>query len=386
MNNSDHFGDATASQAGDDDGITLGEIITTLRRRLPLIVLGALTVGAAAIGVTYLIPPVFTAKTVFMPPQQAQSSASAALASLGALSGLAGGASGLRSPVDQYIALMQSVAISDRIVEQFKLQDIYDVKLRVEARAELAKNARMVAGKKDGLISVEVDDTSPQRAADIANRYVDELRRMTAGLAMTEAQQRRAFFERQMQQTRDKLTQAQQVLQASGFTQGALNAEPKAAAEGYARVMAQATAAEVRLQVLRNSLADDAPEIRQQQAALAALRSQLAQLSRAEAVAPAGNGTDYISKYREFKFQETLFELYARQFELARIDESRESALIQVIDVATPPEKKSKPMRGAVAVSSTLAAAIVLSALVLVRHGRRRVAGPGQSAMQTRPA
>ena len=356
--------------AGDDDeGMTLGEMAAALRDRLMLLTVAPLAAGALALGITYLIAPTFTAITTFMPPQQAQSSAASALAALGPLAGLAGGAVGASNTGDRYVALMQSVTVSDRLIERFKLMEAYDSKFRVDARKELSKNVRIALGKKDGLINIEVDDTNPQRAADIANRYVDELRRVTAGLAVTEAQQRRMFFEQQLQQSRERLVQAQQALQASGFNPGALKAEPKAAAEGYARLKAEVTAAEVRLQVTRGSLTDGAPEVRQQQATLNALREQLARTE--QAAAPAG-GPDYIGRYRDFKYQETLFDLYARQFELARVDESREGTLIQVLDTATAPERKSKPKRAITAAGTALAVALVLVAWVLMRRSMYR--------------
>ena len=184
---------------------------------------------------------------------------------------------------------------------------------------------------------------------------------------MTEAQQRRAFFERQLQQSRDRLVQAQQALQSSGFNAGALKAEPKAAAEAYARIRAETTAAEMRLQILRDTLADSTPEV-QQQTAVAALRAQLA---RAEQVTDTSAGPDYVGKFREFKYQETLFELYARQFELARADESREGALIQVVDAATPPQKKSKPKRAVIAGSTTLVVGLLLAVWIVFRQSLR---------------
>ena len=363
--------DYDESTPDDPPGMTLSEMLGALRRKVWLLTLGPLGAGLIALGVSLLIAPTFTATTSLMPPQQSQSGAASALASLGSLASLAGGAAAIGSSGDRYVALMQSVTLSDRIVEQFKLMAVYDVAFRVDARKELAANVRISLGKKDGLITVDVDDKSPQRAADIANRYVDELRRITSTLAVTEAQQRRVFFERQLQQSKDRLVLAQQALQASGFNAGALKAEPKAAAEGYARLKAEATATEVRLQTLRGSLADDTPEVRQQKTALAALREQL---SRAEQATDTSGGPDYIGKYREFKYQETLFELYARQFELARVDESREGALIQVVDPATPPEKKSKPKRATIALGTMLGAALLLSAWVLLRQSRRQAA------------
>jgi uncharacterized protein involved in exopolysaccharide biosynthesis len=356
----------------DDEGVSLFELLAVLAQHLKLLIAAPLLAGVAALGITYLIAPTFTAATTFLPPQQQQSAAASALAALGPLAGLAG-AAGVRTPADQYVALMQSVTVSDRIIDQFKLMQEYDAKFRQDARKELASNVRIAVGKKDGLITVEVDDKSPQRAADMANRYVDELRRMTSTLAITEAQQRRAFFERQLVQTRDKLTSAQQALQASGFSQGALKAEPKAAAEGYARLRAEVTAAEVRLQTMRGNLVDDTPEVRQQQAMLSALRSQLSKLEQA---GDAAGGPDYVGKYREFKYQETLFELFARQYELARVDESREGALIQVVDVAAPPEKKSKPKRAITAAATTVATLLMLIAFVFIRNSWRQRQSP----------
>jgi uncharacterized protein involved in exopolysaccharide biosynthesis len=331
--------------------------------RWKLIVVGALLAGLVALGLSYLVPQTFTARTSFLPPQQPGAAASA-LSSLGALANLAGGG-GIRTPADQFVALLQSVKVQDRIIDRFKLIEVYDVRYRADARRMLADNARISLSKRDGLIAVEVDDHSPQRSAEIANAYVDELQRLTSTLAITEAQQRRAFFERQMTQTRDRLTAAQVALQASGFNAGALKSEPRAAAESFAKLRAELTAAEVRLQGLRGSLVDAAPEVVQQMAIVSALR---AQVNEAERQTDAGAGADYIGKYREFKYQETLFELFSRQYELARVDEAREGALIQVIDTAQPPERKSKPRRANVALLTTAGAGAVLAAFVLLRR------------------
>jgi len=354
----------------DDEGMDLLQALDVIGKHLTLLIGGSLAVGLVALGVTYLIKPTFTAVTTFLPPQQNQSAAASVLASLGPLAGIAGAAAGsIRTPADQYVALMQSVTVSERIIDQFKLMEEYDETYRSDARKTLSKNVRASVGKKDGLITVEVDDKNPERAAAMANRYVEELRRMTSTLAITEAQQRRVFFEHQLQQTKDKLTAAQLALQASGFNQGAIKAEPKAAAEGYAKLRAEVTAAEVRLQTMRGNLADETPEVRQQQAALTALRGQLARLEQST---EGSGGPDYVGKYREFKYQETLFELFARQYELARADESREGALIQVVDMAQPPEKKSKPIRTVVAIVATLATAMALVLYVLVSHSWRQ--------------
>jgi uncharacterized protein involved in exopolysaccharide biosynthesis len=360
-----------------DDGMDLLDMALPLAQHWKLLLVGPLVVALLALGISYLIPVTYTSRTVFLPPQQQQSSAASALAQLGALSGLAGAAAGIKSPADQYVALLQSTTVADRLIDEFKLMQVYDVDMRFKARKALERNVRITLGKKDGLITVEVDDTSAQRAADMANRHVDELRRLTSQLALTEAQQRRLFFETQLAQTRDRLTQAQQALQASGFSQGALRADAKASAEGYARLRAETTAAEVRLGTLRRNLADNTPEVQQALSVLGSLRAQLGKL---EDTTDVNGGPDYVSKFREFKYQETLFDLFARQYELARVDESRESAIIQVVDVAKPAEWKSKPKRVLIAVASGIAALLVLTVFVVMRYAWRRAQHDPQKA------
>lgn len=361
--------DSSSSWDDEDDGISLSELAGAILGQWKIILAGSVLAGAAGLGVASLMKPVFTARTVVMPPQQQQSSAAAALGSLGALAGLAGG--GIKSPVDQYIALMQSATVSDRLIDRFKLMEVYEEEFRSVARKTLLTKAIITAGKKDGLIVVEVDDHDPKRAADIANAYVDELRLMTNTLAVSEAQQRRRFFEQQLEATKKRLTEAQVALQESGFSAGVLRAEPKAAADGYARLRAEVTAAEVRLQTMRRTLADSAPEMQQQQAQLEALRSELAKLEQREA-APSSKDAGYIGRYRDYKYQETLFDLYAKQFELARLDESREGGLIQVVDVATAPDRKSKPKRAMYALGAAVLAGLLLSVRAVVIGLRAR--------------
>jgi uncharacterized protein involved in exopolysaccharide biosynthesis len=356
---------------------SLLDIALPLARHWKLLLVGPVVAGVLALAITFLIPNTYTSRTVFMPPQQQQSAAASVVSQLGALSGLAGAAAGIKSPADQYVTLLQSATVADRLIDEFKLLQVYDAQYRFRAREQLARNVRVALGKKDGLITIEVDDEDPQRAAAMANRHVDELRRLTGQLALTEAQQRRVFFETQLTQTRDRLTQAQQALQASGFSQGALKTDARAAAEGYARLRAEVTATEVRLQTLRRNLVDTTPEVQQAVSTLGALRAQLGKLEGSSDLAGA---PDYVSKFREFKYQETLFDLFARQYELARLDESREGALIQVVDVAQPAEWKSRPKRALIAGATSLVSLLILALFVAVRHAWREAAARPETA------
>ncbi|MBQ0935624.1 Wzz/FepE/Etk N-terminal domain-containing protein [Ideonella paludis] len=349
-----------------EDEITFSQLIHPLLQNWKLLLSAPLVAGGLGYACSFLITPTFVATTTFLPPQQQQSAAASALASLGSLAGLAGGAAGMKTPADQMVALMQSVTVSDKIIDKFRLTEAYETKYRVDARKKLDERVQISLGKKDGLINVTVEDTDPKRAADIANQFVLELRALNAKLALTEAQQRRVFFEKQWQESRQKLIDAQVSLEQSGFNSGALNADPKSAAEAYARTKAELTATEIKLRALRTTLANSTPEVQALSTTLEALRQRLSD-QELTVGKNSERQTDYVSRYREFRYQETLFELMAKQYELAKVDEGREGALIQVVDVAEAAELKHKPKRSIITILTALGAGLALSAWLIGR-------------------
>ncbi len=354
----------SSSDMQDDDEISLLDLLQVVVDNLRLLVLGPLVCGLAALGISFAIAPTFTAKTQFLPPQQQQSSAASMLASLGALGGLAGAATGLKSPADQYIAFMKSVTVQDALIERFKLVEKYETKLKTDARMALTGNVRIASGK-DGLISVEVDDKDPKFAANLANAHVEELRSLLGRLAVTEAQQRRMFFEKQLAQTKDNLAKADLALKSSGINSSVLKSSPASAVEAVARLKAGISVQEVKLGTMRNYLTESSPDFKQALSELASLKSQL---TKAEKEEPASqDASDYVARYREFKYQETMFELFAKQFELAKVDESREGAVIQVLDFAGPPERKAKPKKAMIAIIAALASGFALLLFVFIR-------------------
>ena len=348
----------------DDDEISLLDLLQVIVDNLRLLVLGPLVCGLAALGYSFTIPPTYTAKTQFLPPQQQQSSAASMLASLGALGGLAGAATGLKNPADQYIAFMKSISVQDALIERFKLVEKYEATLKTDVRMALTGSVRIASGK-DGLISVEVDNKDPKFAAELANAHVEELRNLLARLAVTEAQQRRMFFEKQLQITKENFTKADLALKSSGINSSVLKTSPGSAVEAVARLKAGISVQEVKLGTMRNYLTESSPDFKQALSELASLKSQLAKAEKEE---PASkDASDYVARYREFKYQETMFDLFAKQFELAKVDESREGAVIQVLDTAEPPERKAKPKKAMIAINATLASCFALLLFVFVR-------------------
>lgn len=351
-----------------DDELGLLDLLQTIVDNLRLLVLAPLAVAFFAWGVSFLMPPTYTAKTQFLPPQQQQSAAANMLANLGSLGGLAGTVGVIKNPTDQFLAFLKSVTLQDTLIERFKLLDRYEVKTKTDARYELSRNVKAAAGK-DGLISIEVDDLDPKFAARLANAYVEELEKLLAKLATTEAQQRRLFFEKQLTQAKDKLVQSEIALRATGVSGNVLKSNPTAAVAVVAALQAAVSAQEVKLGSLRGYLAETAPEFKQALNELANLRAQLAKQEKDGPTTNAKTSAegDYVSKYRDFKYHETLFELFGKQFELAKVDESREGAVIQILDVAQAPERYSKPKREVIALISSLVAMFALLLFLTLR-------------------
>jgi tyrosine-protein kinase Etk/Wzc len=375
--------DSTSGTQDQDDEISLLDLLQTIVDNLRLLILGPLAVGVTALGISFLIPPTYTAKTQFLPPQQQQSAAASLLASLGSLGGLAGAVGGIKNPADQFLAYMKSVTLQDALIERFKLLERYEVKTKLDARLALTGNVLAVSGK-DGLISVEVDDKDPKFAADLANAYVEELGKLLGKLATTEAQQRRLFFEKQLTLAKDKLIQSEIALKATGVSGSVLKSNPASAVAAVAGLQASVTAQEVKLGAMRGYLAEIAPDFKQAMNELSNLRAQLAKQEK-DSPSTAGKAStegDYITKYREFKYNETLFELFAKQFELAKVDEAREGAVIQVLDAAQPPERKSKPKKAMIAIIASLAAGFALLLFVFVRQALANAGQDSESAQK----
>ncbi len=329
-----------------------------------------------AIVVSLLMTPIFTAKTVMMPPQQQQSGAASALASLGALAGLAGGAAGIKSPDEMYIAFMQSESLQKAVIEKLKLQKRYDKKTILETREALKQNMKIAADKKAGLITIEANDKDPEFAAKLANAHVEELRNLMGKLAVTDAQQRRVFFEQAIVKTQNELAEAEANFRAakekSGMQVTAVIAETSVRAG--AEMRAQIAAKEVQLAAMGSFATSQNPDVQRLAGELSALRSQLKKLEQ-------GSGADEksspmqqlaVKAYRDIKAREAMMGVLVAQYESARVDEAKEGPLIQQVDVALPPEKRSSPKRAIIVLVSAFAGLFLGLLVAFVRRAIRK--------------
>lgn len=283
---------------------------------------------------------------------------------LGPFAAMAGKDLGLKNPNDIYIGMLKSRTVEDALIAQFDLSIVYRDRKISDTRRDLEKNSH-IESSKEGLIEISVEDKSPQQAAALANSYVDQLRNLTQHLAVTEASQRRLFFEQQVQQAKEDLGHAEldlkNVEQKTGMIQ--LDAQAKVMIEAVGNVRAQIAAKEVALQVMRSFATDQNPDVALQERELAGLREQLGGLEKntpREEDPPGGDpmivtgkvpaaALAYANALREVKYRETIFELLAKQFEAAKLDEARE-AVIQVLDRAVEPDTKSSPSRTSIVI------------------------------------
>ncbi|MBM3337004.1 MAG: hypothetical protein FJY60_04870, partial [Betaproteobacteria bacterium] len=340
----------------DDDEISLLDLLLTLARQ-KLVVLGTPVVtGLIGLAAALLITPTFTSKVVLMPPQQSGGGgALGMLGDLGALAGLAGGA--LKSSGDLYGGLLKSRLVQDALIDRFKLNERYEQKYRFETRKQLEQFTTVQSDKKSGLITIEVEDKDPIIAANIANAYVDELQKSLDGLAITEAARRRLFFEKQLKMAKDHLADAELALRATQEKTKIIlpTGQIPAIFSAIGQMRASIAAKEIEINAMGSFATAQNPDMKRAQQELAAMRIQLDKLQR-DAPASAGDvmvpssklptaGLEFLRASRELKYNETLFELLAKQHELAKIDEAKEAALVQVVESAIPAELKSKPKR-----------------------------------------
>lgn len=341
----------------DFPGSALIETLTRLCRQKGFIatVTGlALLAGAAS----YLLPARYTAATSIMPPHQTQSATTLLMSQLagagaGTLAAAASGGLGFRNPDDIYIALLKSRPVADAMINQFGLEKEYHARDMTEARQKLAKYTSIVSDRSE-LIVISVSDRNKRQAAAMANAYTDQLRALTQTLAVTEASQRRLFYEEQLKLAKDELVRGElaleQVQQKKGLVQ--LDAQTKAMIEGLADLRAEIAAKEVQVQALRSYSTDQNPELQLAERELDSLRGEAAHMEQHSASPDSANlglrdvpgaSLEYLEAAHEVAYRQTLFDLLIKQYDAARLDEAHDAAVIQVVESAIPPDRPSSP-------------------------------------------
>lgn len=349
-----------------DDSLHLLDLALVLAARKRFILLSSFLAALFTAIVVLVMPVTYTATTTMLPPQHEESSVTAMLGQLGGLASLAGGGGGgaagmlgLKNPDDLYIGLLQSESVMDEIVRRFDLMHLYKAKKFSDARNRLKSNTKIVS-EKSSLISISVEDREAKRAAAMANAYVDGLHDLLSHLAVTSAAQRRMFFEQQVTQEKNKLADAEVALEQTEIKTGIIQPQGQAQAviATIMQLRAQISASEVELGALRTSATEQNPEVIRLQSQIEALQAQLAGFEKGHPGAAVIEGNvltptsqvpaaslEYLRRMRDVRYQETLFEFMTQQYEMAKVDEAKQGQIVQVVDPALVPDRRSWPLR-----------------------------------------
>lgn len=356
------------------NGVSILDLVIVLAKYKKSILTLPLVVAILASGIALSLPDTFTATTKVLPPQKGMSAA-AMMAQLGGLADAAGSAAGLKNPADLYVGMFRSRSVADNLIQRFGLNKVYEKEFQSQARKELEKRTAISTGK-DSIIMLEVDDQDPQRAADIANAYVEELFKLSKTLAVTEAAQRRLFFEKQFEQAGENLVAAETAAR-EGMNQSGLikvDEQGRSLVETTARLRSAATVKEVQIAAMRSYAAERNPQLLAAQQELGAIRTELSKIEglgneQLSESSKSPQGMKTLGLLRTLKYHEAVYELMAKQFEAAKIDESKDPSFIQVVDRAIVPDRKSRPKRALIVIVAALAAGVLAVVLCIYPGG-----------------
>lgn len=342
--------------------------------------------------IAFLLPVRYQSSAQLMPPDSQSNSGLAMLAMMnaktgGGLGAVAGDLLGLKSSGAVFVGILNSRTVEERIVERFQLRRVYSVALAEDARKNLLENTGISEDRKSGIISITVTDRNPKRAAAIAQAYVQELNQLAAELSTGAAHRERVFLEGRLQSVKHDLDQASQEFSqfASKNKTMDLKEEARAMLQGAAAVEGELIAAESQLKGLQAIYTDDNPRVRSVQARVTELQRQLDRLGgdgKTDATQPAVStaelhptitnlpllGVPYANLYRRVQIQEVVYQTLTQQYELAKVQEAKETPSVKVLDAANVPESKSFPPRMLISVLGGFFMFGVAAAVVFARE------------------
>jgi len=362
----------------------------------------ALIAFLISLGIAFVIPKQYTAYTSIMPPDSNGGGATALLAALGGRGGaglgglgsLAGSLLGTHSTSSLFVDLLHSGTVSGHLIDRFDLMRVYRKRYKVDAAKYLARHTTVVDDKKTGVVTITVEDEDPQRARDMAQAYLDELNQIVARTATSSARQERIFLERRLVAVQEDLERAQLDLSDFSSTHSAVDIkeQTRAMVDAGAKLQGQLVATQAELGSLKQIYGDGNVRVRAAQSSVDLLQREIQKLSGTDAQLVSGAATTsnpnelypplrqlprlavpYADLYRRVKVQEAVFELLTQEYELARIQEAKDTPAVQVIDAPGVPEKKSFPPRLIVTLALTLLSEIVAAVLLLMKRSWNRM-------------
>lgn len=338
-----------------EDGINLFEYFLAILKYKEFVIKTTLAAMLIATVVSIIIPSLYLAETKILPPQGGSSSMASVFATQ--MGGVISPATfGIKNTNDLYIALLKTRGVSDYVATKLDLMKSYKVESRETMREILKQGLRVQDDRRSGIIIIGFTHRNPQIAADIVNAYVEGLQNLNNSLAVTEASQRRLFFEDQLKIAKENLIRSEDSLKSFQQRTGTIKIddETKAVMGTVAEMRAKVSAKEVELRVMRAYATAQNPDMQRLQTETSALKEELLKLESKtglddDSLPTVGKmsalGTEYVRKMRDYRYSESLYEIFMRQFEAAKLDEAKDAALVQIVEKAEVPESRISPKR-----------------------------------------
>lgn len=368
-----------------DDEINLLEYLLVIVKHKKMIFLSCVMTFVLACGITLLMPNIYTSTARILPPQDDSGGLNSMLGNMGGVASLVGISVGHGSG-DLYAGMLKSRSISDVVIDKFNLMAVYKQNYRVKTYEALSKVVNISVDSDSGILGVTVEDEDPQRAADMANTYVEELQKLNVQLNLSSAGRERLFLEDRLRVVKADLAKAENVLKIFQEQNKAIRIDAQATAiiEAIAALKGELASKEIQLGVLQSSQTDQNPQVIALREGIAKVKEQIAKMEQS----PKGKkvsgdifmatsevpelGIQYARLMRNFKVQETLYELLVKQYEVAKINEAKNTSTIQILDAGVVADKKSKPKRGLIVILSTFMIAVFTTLYAfIIEFGQR---------------
>ncbi len=345
--------------------------------------------------VAFLIPVRYTSTTRLMPPDQAGQGITSMLSALGKtgdLGSIGGQLLGLKTSGDLFVGVLHSRSVQDDLINKFDLRKVYGVRRYEDARKVLENRTDVAADKKSGILSIKVADRDPNRATGMAREYVEALNRIVITLNTSSAHKERVFLEDRLVAVQRDLETAEKDFGkfASQNTAIDVKEQGKAMIGATAELEGQLIAAETQLEGLQQIYTPNNVRVRSVQARIDEYRRQLQRLGGKASLGgeTSGGSSDEVTTdttdlypsirrlpilgvtwadlYRNTKVQETIFETLTKQYEMAKVEEARETPSVKVLDAADVPERKSFPPRTLFVLSGTVLGFVFVTVWIFV--------------------
>lgn len=343
--------------------VLMVDVITRWRRFIFWCVVGSVVISTA---VAFLIPPKFKATASVFPAERAD-----LFGAFGALEGVSSLvrsfsparslASLTRDPeLDKFLAILNSGRVLSEVIEKFDLVKVYDITSypMEKTTKELLSNVDFTV-ETEGNLTITVYDEDPQRAADMANFFVDALNRANTDLMVQNARDNRKFIEDRYKKNLQDLSAAEDSLRAFQKHYGiiAMPEQIEASVKAGAELAAQLALKEVELAVLERSLASDHPTVIGTRIEVEELRRKISDLNSGASIVEGEMrllvpfkkipdlAIEYLRRYRDVEIQYKILQFITPLYEQAKVEVQRQTASVVVLDKAYPAERKSKPKR-----------------------------------------